>query len=215
MPLRHHSSSSGPGKVFVVPIHHQPDAVRTLTKAGLSRRLNIPSPIEMWPKAVPVFRYLRFVSDQEPASLQLTEIVSAGSIDFNPIKAPDVAPIDGPEIVTALGSQRGYRPVSTTSPLLRFPFCPPRPPRHLGRAVEAGARGALGSSEQPERATSPRPDCGLRPPRPGNGAIPSGAGVEMQTLLNSAAYELSHSCTSVRIRRSWPAWPGVGCRSAI
>src|SRR5271156_1693499 len=100
----------GPGKVFVVTIHRQPDAVRTLTKAGLSRRLNKPSPIETWPKAVPVFRYLRFVSDQEPASLQLTEIVSAGSIDFNPTKAPDVAPIDGPEIVTLSVAEEGTAP---------------------------------------------------------------------------------------------------------
>src|SRR5271154_6104843 len=64
----------------------------------------------MWLKAIPVFRYLRFVPDQEPASLQLTEIVSAGSIDFNPMKAPDVAPIAGPEIITLSVAEEGAAP---------------------------------------------------------------------------------------------------------
>src|SRR5271169_5614443 len=115
----------------------------------------------MWLKAIPVFRYLRFVPDQEPASLQLTEIVSAKSIDFNPTKAPDVAPIDGPEIVTLSVAEEG------TTPCPHPVHCYVSLFAHraaFSGAVEAGARGALGSSEQPERATPRRPIAAATPP---------------------------------------------------
>jgi hypothetical protein len=134
----------------------------------------------MWPEAVPVFRYLRFVPDQEPASLQLTEIVSAGSIDFNPMKAPDVAPIAGPEIVTLSVAEEGTAPCPQPAHYCVSLFAHRRTLGHGGdRSSQFGPLNNL--SKLPRHARLRR----AATPALGTGRFLQALAVDMQTFLKS------------------------------